>query len=990
MTWAFLVDSVPFTLPVIAGETSLGGSESAALGLARALARRGHGVHLFTTQLATEAVGHQDQAGVIWHSLDEFTTINTFLEFDVVVALRMLGAFAGHPIQARLKLLWSQDLLVPGAMQQSVMSIAWALDHICYVSDYHRRQWEHLQPEVAGLGWVTKNGYDPTLVPADVTKDPARIIHSSRPERGLGPLLLMWPALKAACPDATLDLCRYSSMYDQGPGSWSDVCAQWDARVAEVQAKVGGIRWLGELTKPQLYQAISTAAVMWYPGVSTFAETSCLAAVEAQACGTPFVGSYRGALSETCPDGMLIRGDHASETYQAESQAAVLALLDGCARNSFEYRRRQQAGRRHVLAYTHEQIAVEWERQVETWFAERYTSHTAAVQRQLLHEDDHVAAKQVAEARGDHKAREFCDFVIAGKDHTAEDYGAHAIADPLVEADGSGRFQAVARYFEHTTHLLDIACGNGSAAIAFTRRYPMLRIHGLDFSAANILRAREGAARAGVGERCTFEQVTVYDFDRQALSDEWQTWRQDRVGTFDGLFVGEFLEHVANATDLIDGLEVVLRDGAQVAYTCPRGPLVDMVPRDVPLHRGHVHHFQHDDLHAVFGQKRDLRVDYIDGGLTPRGQAVGNWLIRYTHEAGRRARPRPLAQRIARTRPYQRLSVGILAKNAETTIGRCLESVWAIADEIVIGDTGSTDTTKAIAAQYGAIVLDLDPIDQQPEGFAGARNAVLARCTGDWFLWIDTDEALIRPYQLRHYLNGSVYHGFILHQTHLYIDGPPTYDKPVRLFRNTGHVRFYGCVHEQPQDGHANGDIMPVLELWDVCIAHMGYLTADGREQKRLERNLPLLLKDGTVFQERTLGKVLQCREAVIQADLYRARGDQSRAQQGYQWAVYLFVTHFDDPAHKYHGLARPWYEAALQHLGIGWEHEIALAGKYGGLGPSHAAPERVWVRDAAEYARLVTFKVKGLAEKMAPVTFVTDPDALVQVPIEPALEATA
>ena len=36
-------------------------------------------------------------------------------------------------------------------------------------------------------------------------------------------------------------------------------------------AKVGGITYLGELGKAALYQAVSDAAVMWYPGVPTFA-----------------------------------------------------------------------------------------------------------------------------------------------------------------------------------------------------------------------------------------------------------------------------------------------------------------------------------------------------------------------------------------------------------------------------------------------------------------------------------------------------------------------------------------------------------------------------------------------------------------------------------------------------------------------------------------------------------------------------------------------
>src|SRR4029077_9637884 len=274
VTWAFVIDSVEFTKAVRDGETSLGGSESACLGLARALAARGHDVHIFTTQLAQDAVG-RDEAGCLWHPLAGVVPMNQFIEWDVVVALRWFAFFAMHPVYARLRLLWNQDLLVPGGMVAGVMSVAWAFDKLVYVSDYHRAQWEDLEPTISGHGWVTRNGYHPDHLPATFTKDPNRIIHISRPERGLKPILAMWPKLREQHPRATLQICRYSSMYDQGPGSWSDTCKQFDQAVAQVNAQVGGIEYLGELHKRQLYQAIANAAVMWYPGVATFAETSC-------------------------------------------------------------------------------------------------------------------------------------------------------------------------------------------------------------------------------------------------------------------------------------------------------------------------------------------------------------------------------------------------------------------------------------------------------------------------------------------------------------------------------------------------------------------------------------------------------------------------------------------------------------------------------------------------------------------------------------------
>jgi Glycosyl transferase family 2 len=84
------------------------------------------------------------------------------------------------------------------------------------------------------------------------------------------------------------------------------------------------------------------------------------------------------------------------------------------------------------------------------------------------------------------------------------------------------------------------------------------------------------------------------------------------------------------------------------------------------------------------------------------------------------------------------LGVSMIVKNAEATLARCLESVLPLADEIVIGDTGSTDTTVSIARKYGARVIDV-PWERD---FARARNRVLAEGRCDWVLVMDGDEML--------------------------------------------------------------------------------------------------------------------------------------------------------------------------------------------------------------------------------------------------------
>ena len=221
----------------------------------------------------------------------------------------------------------------------------------------------------------------------------------------------------------------------------------------------------------------------------------------------------------------------------------------------------------------------------------------------------------------------------------------------------------------------------------------------------------------------------------------------------------------------------------------------------------------------------------------------------------------------------------------------------------------------------------------------------------------------------------------------MYLDGPPTYDIPVRIFRTDGDIRFYGCIHEQPQDGDANTNIHPTLELVDTRIAHFGYLEEGMREEKRVHRNLPLLQLDQEVFPDRRLGKVLVLRESVIQGQHFLQRGEKARADASFRYALTIFFDHFDDPGDYLDGIARPWYETALQSLGIGWEHQIALAGRQGGLKGSQAKPETVWVRDGNEYLRIVGHKAQELAKGMQPTTFKTDPDELLSTDPDDAVE---
>ncbi len=85
------------------------------------------------------------------------------------------------------------------------------------------------------------------------------------------------------------------------------------------------------------------------------------------------------------------------------------------------------------------------------------------------------------------------------------------------------------------------------------------------------------------------------------------------------------------------------------------------------------------------------------------------------------------------------LSVVIIAKNAAAQLGACLESA-SFADEMLVIDSGSSDSTADVAAQRGARV-------QQQEwlGFGAQKQFAVEAARHDWVLCLDADERVSEP-----------------------------------------------------------------------------------------------------------------------------------------------------------------------------------------------------------------------------------------------------
>ena len=84
------------------------------------------------------------------------------------------------------------------------------------------------------------------------------------------------------------------------------------------------------------------------------------------------------------------------------------------------------------------------------------------------------------------------------------------------------------------------------------------------------------------------------------------------------------------------------------------------------------------------------------------------------------------------------LSVILITRNEEANLADCLASLEGIAQQIVVVDTTSTDSTLEIAKNHGAIISQ--PTDWP--GFGPQKNRALDLATGEWVLSLDADERL--------------------------------------------------------------------------------------------------------------------------------------------------------------------------------------------------------------------------------------------------------
>jgi len=939
---AFYCQSVPFSAETIKLEKSLGGSETALVYMANALAERGHQVTVFTQFQDEDHQGRYN--GVKWADSQYFPDMCHSIEWDIFISQRYYPVMANN-VRAKYRGLWVEDVMEVGIKAEYAGSL-WQTDQILYVSEWQRQNYESILPSGAEkLGFVTKNGIDLATVDDNMAdeKDPNQMIYISRPERGLFPLLQIFPQMREQRPDLELKVCRYYSMYENNP-EVKRICEQADRMVAHTE----GVQYLGNLNKEQLYQHISRSALMLYPGVPTFDETSCIAALEAQACRTPMVATSRGGLVETLWPfaGALIEGDAYSKGYQQEFIAQAFDLLDSASR----YQEAQKMGREWVVDnYQYSTIAEEWEQNFDQFFVSRFQDHLPQIFDNLLHHDDFVTAYHIREEEGISQEQQDRLDSHLNQTHSEQQYEDGMLAPELegkaVEAGLHGRLETVLQLIDpqnsqmEPANILDYGCGGGVFASALQRMFPSAQVLGIDFSQGIVDKGNQFIADQEWEQRKPhLHQADLMDASSlQEIKVEGDVLFSLEGQKYDLIFCGELLEHYVEPMELVLPLEDLLTDEGWLVWTVPNGPFVEMATNDRELNqRTHRIHWEYNTVEEVFSQKDGYQARYIctNNETGCRGLHKGHYVFR--HQKGGQYGEIDFDKKAKLTRPYQKISVCMIAKNNEQDIGRCLESVKDVADEIILAHNQSTDGTVEIAKQHGAKIIELPekwPAAPDwapaPGNFSWMRNESVDPASGDWILWIDTDEQLRNGHLLGKYLQSRFYDGYVLRQVHLMVDADQRHDTPVRLYRNGAGFKFYGCIHEHAHKS-LNEPIEPSFELPKTDIIHYGYVTEDIRQFKCKERNIGLLKLDRAVHPERLLGWVLLAREYINMVGWEKQENPNQPLSQisDRRLREVLRIYHDEelnlaDLNGRYYKLIFPLYQVALKLLGVGFGAEI-------------------------------------------------------------------
>lgn len=289
--WDYDADT-PYTRP-------LGGSQSALCYLTEQLTRDGHQVCVLNHVASARKV-----RGVEYRPVSQ-TRPDWLAGLDAIVLLNATEPAAKlrrHASPNAKLVLWTQHAQdQPAVAPLRSPETRHVFDAFVFVSDWQRECYLREFEIDAHRTHVLRNAMAPSFERLFDSQDalvaaksgPPLLAYTSTPFRGLDVLVRVFPRLRATLPDVRLRVYSSMQVYQMSDGE----DRQRYAELYRLCDETDGIVRVGSLTQPQLAAELRRTTMLAYP--NHFAETSCIAAIEALAAGCLVVTSDLGALRET-------------------------------------------------------------------------------------------------------------------------------------------------------------------------------------------------------------------------------------------------------------------------------------------------------------------------------------------------------------------------------------------------------------------------------------------------------------------------------------------------------------------------------------------------------------------------------------------------------------------------------------------------------------------------------------------------------------------
>ncbi|AVK48275.1 hypothetical protein AXY43_09655 [Clostridium sp. MF28] len=188
------------------------------------------------------------------------------------------------------------------------------------------------------------------------------------------------------------------------------------------------------------------------------------------------------------------------------------------------------------------------------------------------------------------------------------------------------------------------------------------------------------------------------------------------------------------------------------------------------------------------------------------------------------------------------LSIGMMVKNEEKYLDKCLASLIPILDnldsELIIVDTGSTDKTVEIAKKY----TDKVYFHEWNNNFSEMRNITLEYCSGEWFFCVDGDEVVENCDEIISFFKQKIYKDY--KSASIYVKNLSSLDDEkdfsifpsLRLFKKDKDFKYVNAIHNQPL-------YKEPIKVLATILKHYGYISTDEELMERKFKRTATMLK---------------------------------------------------------------------------------------------------------------------------------------------------